>query len=160
MKIVEKKPDGRNSVKAVRKWFGAIDKNMSDPQPFYDAIIPGIKQALLYTFSDANPSQWPMTTQAWRDRKAKLGYPTTVGYMTGALSRAWGKTPDISTTKKRLLYTFDRSESGYKGKSVTEYVIEFNRFRNILGYTVGWLNKRVKAVAIKSWLAINKRVEK
>lgn len=160
MKIVEKRPDGRGSMKEVRKWISAIDTNMSDASPLYRALEPGIRQALRYTFSDANPSGWPATSQKHRDWKAKHGFPTTTGVMTEALKDSWVETPTVKISKKRLNYAFDKSRSGYKGRAVVDYIIPFNRFRNILGYTRGWLEKTVVATAIKSWLALNKTVEK
>lgn len=160
MKITEKRPDGRGSAKEVRKWLSNIDNNMSDATPLWKALVPGIKQALRFTFSDSNPGSWPMTSQKHRDWKAKHGFPTTVGVMTEALKNSWVKTPDVTIRKKKLSYTFDKSESGYKGKPVLDYIIHFNRFRNILKYTRGWVKNRVVAVALKSWMAINKTVTK
>jgi hypothetical protein len=160
MEIREKRPDGRGSVKEVRKWISAIDKNMSDATPLWKSLTPGIKQALRFTFSDSNPSAWPMTTQKHRDWKTRHGFPATVGVMTEALKEAFSETPEIMTTKKKLEYTFDKSRSGYKGKPVIEYAWRFNEKRPILKYTMTWLRKRVLDVAVKTWLALNKTVEK
>lgn len=163
MKITEKRPGGRGSFKEVFKWWSNIDKNMTDATPYFRALVPGIKQSLKFTFSDSNPAGWPMTSQKWRDWKTKNGYPATVGVMTEGMKRAFSVTPEVNITKQKLHYTFDGSETGYKGKPVKEYAPHFNRTREILKYARKWLKKNYASkdsVAVKKWLAINKRVEK
>ena len=160
MQIREKRPDGRGSVKEVMKWWGNIDANMNDARPLWDSLEPGIKQALRYTFSGANPSRWPMTTQKHRDWKAKQGFPATIGYMTGELMRAFAESPKVKKKKKFMFWDYDKSRAGYKGKQVGEYAIYFNRTRNIWTYTKLWLKRSVIDIAVRKWLSINKREEK
>lgn len=157
--IHEKEPNGDGSIKQTLKWVEDITANVSDPTPFFKGLVPDIKDALRFTFSEGNPNQWIPLGAKYKAWKATSGFPVTIGILTGAMKRSWVETPEISMIKKKMKYTFDKTEVGYQGKPLVEYIDKFNEKRPILPYSIRWIKKNMKKVALDvktMWIAKNK----
>jgi hypothetical protein len=152
IKIYESAPGGKGSFQALLKRMSQVEQNADDMSTTFKKIIPDIKAAFRYEFSEANPSGWKALSKKYRQWKIDNGYPATIGIKTGALKRALVEEPMIKIDKRSLIYGVNDSMTNEDGENVGDYAKEFNRQRKIMPYVKKFIRGIVKsavAAAIK-----------
>jgi len=132
--VKEKSPSGKNSFVAVSKWLNDNTYKMATDTPaLWAQLKPEIKQAMAYTFSDANPAGWPGLKPSYVRWKAKFGFPGTIGVMTGALKESVTNQAKVSESSKYLNWALGSVTNEF-GENTKIYGPKFNERRPIFKY--------------------------
>ncbi|PKL35870.1 MAG: hypothetical protein CVV44_20350 [Spirochaetae bacterium HGW-Spirochaetae-1] len=153
--IIEQAPNSKTSLKAAQEWVGTPLHRSQDAQGLYEQLVPELRQAVAYGFSDANPNNWAELSPGWLDEKRERGWPETIGVATGALKRAATVNAQIAVTKTHLTWGINENESspghGIDGWTVGDYARDFHAVRPIFKSTMAFLRSVYKKAAQK-WL--------
>lgn len=163
VKIVEKHPNGKNSFKSFEDILDRNISNSKNMRPVFKRLVPVIKEAERYAFSEANPSGWPALKAQYKNWKISKGYPSTIGIRTGALKIAATDKAIVNAGRKRLTYGLNPATRGIqkgatakqKNKRVGEYAHYFNERRPIFEYAAKYINDLTKRM-IKEYIAMDK----
>lgn len=155
IKIIEAHPNGENSFKYIFDRLDKAEKNSSDMRDVWSVIIPQIRQAERYAFSEANPSGWAGLDDRYKAWKAKKGYPTTIGIRTGALKEAATSKAITKLKKKSLEYRVNphvvaRERGATKKMKMTrvgQYMHYFDGKRPVFEYARDYINNFMKKTA-------------
>lgn len=149
--IIEPEPSGSKSIRAALKWFESIEQKSNDATPLWKALTPGIKKAVNYEFSEANPNKWAPISDRWKNWKNQHGYPTTIGIRTGSLKRAVSDDAKVEYLPHKMNWMLNESiDAGNWGridqvgdspfgpntdKVVGDYAHKFDEGRHVFIYT-------------------------
>jgi hypothetical protein len=149
--IVEKHPDGNNSVKSILSWIDDVDTRAADARGVWKMLIPDLKQAVKYEFSDANPNDWPALSDDYREQKISEGWPATIGVRTGGLKKAASDEAKIKMTQNALSWGVDETVFNAEGEAVGNYAHDFHENRPLFGFTAKYINESIDE-AIMNWI--------
>lgn len=149
--IVEKHPDGKNSVKAIVEWINDVDSRAADARGVWNMLIPDIKDAIKYEFSDANPNDWPPLSKEYLEQKINDGWPATIGVRTGALRKASSDDAKIKMAQNSLSWGVNEEVFNAEGEAVGNYAYDFHSNRPMFGFTVKYINESIDE-AIINWI--------
>lgn len=150
IKIKEKNPSGRNSIRAVAARLAKGSQRSDDVSDVFREITPYVKSVLKYTFSNANPSQWDAISDKYIAWKTKHGYPATIGIMTGAMKEAVSDSAKIEIGRLKFVYSINTSQANPRGGTVGSYAYYFNKKRNIMDYAKIRIRGTIKQAVKKS----------
>lgn len=114
----------------VIKWLEKIKTGAGDARPLWKAITPKINEFIDWQFrtTDDSAKRWKRLKPAYRKWKQKKGYFTTIGTMTGRLSRGAGRYARKTYKRKELVWGVNQD---YVKKNGKEYARYFNKERPI-----------------------------
>lgn len=145
IKIIEKNPSGRESIKAMLDFLRNTEKRSEDVSDVFRSIEPLIKEKLKYEFSEANPAGWDGLKPKYKAWKAKNGYPTTIGILTGTLKEAATRSAKVEVYPQKMIYDVNPNlTNSLTGKSTGDYMGHFNSRRTILPYAREYIQKIIK----------------
>jgi hypothetical protein len=147
----ERYPNGEGSIKKILEWIDNVQTTIEDGTIVWDEMIPLIKDALKYEFSEANPNNWAPLRKKYVDWKRRKGYPDTIGVMTEALKKSLTERGISEAQKNLLKWKSDPTVEGYKKRKVGTYAQYFDDKRKVFKFTKQYLRKNVIEKISAAW---------
>jgi hypothetical protein len=146
--IKEKYPDGAGSYKETLAWLNNIETRVADMTGLWQKLIPDVRQAFRYTFSDANPARWKEISPGYIQWKREMKFPDTIGIRTGTLKESLTESAIVKSEPKKLTWLYNDSLKSSLGEDLKDYAFLFNMGRPIIPfvkkYIQGFLKKSGK----------------
>jgi hypothetical protein len=157
--IREKHPGGAHSVSAIIKLIDGQERFYDNALLLWELLQPEINKSIKYEFSVANPNSWTRLKAGTVKNKRRLGFPDTIGVMSGTLKDAMTDDAKIKKSKKKLRWGINENLRGWKGKSVSDYAYAFHYgyskrnqpARPIMEFTKKHLRTLMRT-AVKIWI--------
>lgn len=156
IKIHEKNPSGRESIKALLDTMIRAQGAADDVSSAFRSVAPLVKEKLRYTFSEANPAGWAGLKPKYRAWKVKHGYPVTIGILSGTLKSAATDQAEIEIGPVKMIYAVNDSLTNPVTSKLTgDYAGYFDEKRPIFGhvkpYVQGIVRQAVKKAVAAGW---------